>query len=75
MKILPFILFFCAGVWCLYAAYRGLKTRTLIFKKGTKGTGLENNKILIWAQIIGTFALGFAILWNTIVSYNIFIAK
>ena len=54
--VLP-IIYFSISIWCLLMAMKGLRTRKLIFPKGTKGTGLENNLSLIWAQIIGTFFL------------------
>ena len=59
--ILP-ILSFGISIWCFFLAMRGLKSRKLIFKRGTKGTGLENSASLVWAQIIGTFILGIGML-------------
>ena len=59
--VLP-ILSFGISLWCFFLATRGLKHRKLIFKRGTKGTGLENSVSLIWAQIIGTFILGIGML-------------
>jgi hypothetical protein len=59
--ILP-ILSFGISIWCFFLAMRGLKSRKLIFKRGTKGTGLENSASLVWTQIIGTFILGIGIL-------------
>jgi hypothetical protein len=59
--ILP-ILYFFISIWCFFLATKGLKTRQLIFKRGTKGTGLENSTSLMWAQIIATFILGLGLL-------------
>ena len=59
--ILP-ILSFGISIWCFFLAMRGLKSRKLIFKRGTKGTGLENSASLVSAQIIGTFILGIGML-------------
>ena len=52
------ILYLCIGAWCFVLARKGLKSRSLIFRKGTKGTRLEHSAALVWAQIIGTFVLG-----------------
>ncbi len=58
----PLILYFCIGIWGLFLAFKGLKTRQLIFKRGTKGTDLKNSVPLIWAQIIGTLILAIGML-------------
>lgn len=60
-NILPAI-YLSIGFWCLALAWRGFKGQSLIFKKGTKGTGLENNRFLIKVQIAGTLILGVAML-------------
>jgi hypothetical protein len=54
--ILP-VIYFCISLVCFFLGLKGLKTRTLIFKRGTKGTGLESNVSLIRAQIIAAFFL------------------
>jgi hypothetical protein len=64
--ILP-IIYFSISIWCFLLAMKGLKTRKLIFFKGIKGTGLENNLSLIWAQIIGTFFLSAGLMGYAIV--------
>jgi len=56
------LLYFCLAVWCLWMARRGYRTRELLFKRGTKGTDLANNPLLIWAQIIAVFSLGLGML-------------
>ena len=72
--ILP-ILYFCVSIWCFFLAMKGLKTRKLIFKRGTKGTGLGNSVSLIWAQIIGTFILGIGLLVYALVYASIVLPK
>jgi hypothetical protein len=72
--ILP-ILYFCIGIGCFFLARRGLKTRELIFKRGTKGTGLENSAPLIWAQIIGAFILGIGMLAYALIYASIAFSK
>lgn len=59
--LLP-LLYFCIALWCFWLARRGYRSRELLFKRGTKGTNLANNTYLIWAQIIGIFILGIAML-------------
>jgi hypothetical protein len=54
--ILP-TLYFCISIWCMFLARKGLKTGKLIFKKGTKGTGLENSEFLFKTQIVSTLIL------------------
>jgi hypothetical protein len=54
--LLP-IIYLSISIWCFLMAMKGLRTRKLIFPKGTKGTRLENNLFLMWAQVIGTFFL------------------
>lgn len=70
MKIYNIIVpvtYFSISIWCFLLAMKGLKTRKLIFSKGAKGTGLENNLSLIWAQIIGTFFLSAGLMVYAIV--------
>ena len=59
--LLP-LLYFCIALGCFWLAQRGYRSRELLFKRGTKGTDLVNNSYLIWAQIIGVFSLGVAML-------------
>lgn len=56
------VLYFGISIGCFYLANKGYKTRKLIFKKGTKGTALENSTSLLWVQIIATFFLGLGLL-------------
>lgn len=58
---------FCIAIWCFFVAIRKLRARKQIFKRGTKGTGSENNVTLIWAQIIGIFILGIVMLVYTLI--------
>ena len=69
-NLVPAVIYFGISMLCIYFGAKGLKTRQLVFKMGTKDTGLENNKILIWMQIIGVFLLAasaffFALMWLT----------
>ena len=64
--ILP-TLSFCISIWCFFLAMRGLKTRKLIFKRGTKGTVLEYSASLMWMQIIGIFVIGIVMLVYTLI--------
>jgi hypothetical protein len=72
--ILP-ILYFCISLWCFLLAMKGLKTRKLIFKRGVKGTGLENSTSLMWAQIIATFILGLGLLIYALMYASIVLPK
>jgi hypothetical protein len=72
--LVPLILYSGIGIGCLFLALKGLKTRQLIFKRGTKGTGLENSVPLIWAQIIGTFILAVGMLaYALLYAYFVFL--
>jgi hypothetical protein len=72
--VLP-ILYFCISIWCFFLAMKGLKTRQLIFKRGTKGTGLKNSGFLMWTQIIGAFVLGIGLLVYALVYATIVFPK
>ena len=72
--ILP-ILDFCIGLWCLMKAKRGYKSRELMFKRGTKGTGLENSQFLIWAQIIAIFILGLGMFAYSLIYLSLVLPK
>lgn len=72
---IPAVIYLVTGIWCFYLGQKGLKSMKLIFPKGTKGTPLENNKTLIWAQIIGAHLLGFCLLWYAAWWAAIFITK
>ncbi len=72
--ILP-ILYFWLGLWCLMKAKRGYKSRELIFKRGTQGTGLENNQFLIRAQIIGMFILGLGMFAYSLIYLSLVLPK
>lgn len=46
------------GLLCLFLAARGLRTRKLIFKRGT--AGYEDCVPLFWTQIVVALVIGFA---------------
>jgi hypothetical protein len=70
--ILP-VIYFCISLLSFFLGLKGLKTGTLIFKRGTKGTGLENNVSLIRAQIIATFFLSIVMfVFSVVYTYVIF---
>jgi hypothetical protein len=69
------IIYFCIGLWCLAMAKRGYKSHKLIFKRGIKGTGLENNEFLIWTQIIATFILGLSMIAYSLIYLILILQK
>jgi hypothetical protein len=53
----------------------GLKTRKLIFKRGTKGTAMAYSTFLMWVQVIATFILGIGLFIYTLVYTYIVLSK